>query len=255
MPGSYIIEYVMSHSPNGSCAEDAHWHRSDALPANYILRARQRMADYQIRAALDFCIRCRDSETDFIYAQYPVSPSYSVGTHTWMKELARIDWREYQTDSAIVGLKFTPTGEKKMIKIGVQRLAGKLTLVVNARDFHTELDKIGVAHKDGAYIDGPASSVSVATSAFVVSPLVLLKRDYRDIELPRMVKNEAGEMVKTVVKTPVSATYDLSGIWGNPPSFEQLKKLCNSANEVARKILEHYQPIDISVEIHKRVVK
>lgn len=148
------------------------------------------------------------------------------------------------------------TGEiKKMIKVGIRRLGGKLTLLVNARDFHTELDKIGVTHDGVRYNDRPSCSYSVASNSFTMSPEVLLRRDYKDVEVTEAGRDDKDNPVTVKKMVPVTASYDLSGVWTTPPSFEQLKKLCNSANDVARKILEHYQPIDISVEIHKKVVK
>jgi hypothetical protein len=47
----------------------------------------------------------------------------------------------------------------------------------------------------------------------------------------------------------------LTRVFSVPPTFEQLKKLSNSAQEAARKILDHYVPIDICVEIQKKLIK
>ena len=144
-----------------------------------------------------------------------------------------------------------------MIKVGIDRVAGKLCLLVNAKEFHEQLDEIGCTYLNNRYNDRPASASTIATNTHLMSTEVLLLRDYKEVEIVKrkkaVVEGEKSEV--TVVKMPVTACIDLSAVWSNPPSFEQLKKLCNSANDAARKILEHYQPIDICVEIHKKIVK
>lgn len=121
-------------------------------------------------------------------------------------------------------------GEKKeMINIKVGRPNGKLTLFVDAKGLHDTLDSIGVEHDGTMYKDRPASSYSVANNSYVISTETLLRREY-------------------------PAKFDLSAVYTNPPGFPKLKQLCESAYEQARKILEHYQPIDISVDIQKKIL-
>lgn len=204
----------------------------------------QTYGDTRVR---DFVIRLRDVNTDHIYMQYANHPNYVFGDGSTFTNLEWSSLPRYSTA--------TETGEKiHMIRVGIRRINNKLHLLVNAKEFHDELDKIGVAHDGARYLDRPASSATVATSNFVMSPEVLLRRDYKDVEFTEMVP-ENGTMVKTTRKVPVTASFDLSGLWTSPPGMPQLKKLCESAHDVARKILEHYQPIDISVEIHKKIVK
>lgn len=118
-----------------------------------------------------------------------------------------------------------------MIKARITRPQGRLTLEIDAKEFHETLDAIGVRHEDGMYQDRPDTGYAIADGArYVMSTNCLLKREY-------------------------PAKFDLTGIWSNPPRFENLKVLCESAYAQARKILDHYQPIDISIEIQKKVVK
>lgn len=118
----------------------------------------------------------------------------------------------------------------KMIDVGIKREAGKLMLVVNAADFHSELDKIGCVHAGDKYLNGPSANSSVASSRFEMSTKCLLKREY-------------------------PAKFDLTGIWTTIPTTAQLNALCESAYAAGRKILDHYQPIDISIHIQKKILK
>lgn len=118
----------------------------------------------------------------------------------------------------------------KMIDVSIKRDAGKLMLVVNAKDFHSELDRIGCAHQDGMYLNRPATNVAVASNRFEMSTECLLKREY-------------------------PAKFDLSGLFTNIPTTAQLKSLCESAYAAGRKILDHYQPIDINIHIQKKIIK
>jgi hypothetical protein len=48
------------------------------------------------------------------------------------------------------------------------------------------------------------------------------------------------------------AKFNLSEVFaGTPPSMVTLQRVTESAFDVVRKILEHYQPIDITVDIKK----
>lgn len=125
-----------------------------------------------------------------------------------------------------------PEGERKeVITARITRPNGRLTLEINAKDFHDILDSIGVRHDGTKYLDTPATDYAVVDGArFIMSTNCLLKREY-------------------------PAKFDMSGIWVNPPKFESLKAVCESAYAQARKILDHYQPIDISIDIQKKIVK
>lgn len=147
------------------------------------------------------------------------------------------------------------TGDfRHMIKVGIRRIGGKLTLLVNAKEFHDQLDEMGCTFTGNRYNDRPAAANTIASSGHVMSTEMLLLRDYKEIDVVERRKTDTG-FENVTVKVPVTATADLGTVWSNPPSFDNLKKLCNSANDAARKILEHYQPIDIEIEIHKKVVK
>lgn len=143
-----------------------------------------------------------------------------------------------------------PSAKVHMIKTAIKRVGGKLMLLVDARDFQAELDKLGCQHDGSRYLDRPAAATQICDSQFRMSTEVLLKREYRDVEYFEMV--DGSKVVRTM---PVSAAFDLSGQFASPPSFDNLKKICSTADAAARKILEHYQPIDIQIEIHKKVVR
>lgn len=121
-------------------------------------------------------------------------------------------------------------GKISMIKTGIVREAGKLMLVVNAKEFHDELDKIGCTYTGDKYDHRPLANTGVCNNRFEMSTECLLVRQY-------------------------PAKFDLSGVWTTPPSINQLKTLCASAEAAGRKILDHYQPIDISIEIQKKILK
>ena len=192
--------------------------------------------------ARDYAIRVRNINTDFVHMQWEPTCSLLATSGIY----PRIEWREPTPPN--------PGDLKNMVKVTIRRVAGKLSLLVDAKDFHTQLDEIGCTHDGARYNDRPAAGNTVANSSFQLSTEVLLRREYRDIEVQERKKTDSG--VETVtVKVPTTACVDLSSVWTNPPSLDQLKKLCNSTKDAARKILEHYQPIDISVEIHKKVVK
>lgn len=118
---------------------------------------------------------------------------------------------------------------KSMIKLNVKREGGRVYLLVNAKGMHDVLDAIGVPSVGGMYSDRPRAEHSVANrSTHTISTEALLRKEY-------------------------PAKFDLSTVYTDPPpSFKSLQTLTESAFEQARKILEHYQPIDISVSIQKK---
>lgn len=168
------------------------------------------------RASRDYAIRIVNTETDEVgYQEDGLATSFG-------------------NIPLIVEAQPTPTHKeenaKNMIKAAIQRDKGKLMLVIHAKDFHDTLDSIGCSYTNEMYDNRPAASVSIASSRFEMSTECLLKREY-------------------------PAKFDLSGIFSTPPRNEQLKQLCESAYQAGRKILDHYQPIDISIEIQKKIVK
>lgn len=129
---------------------------------------------------------------------------------------------------------YPPGLEKKnMVLIKYLREGGKLMVSINAQGLHEILDSIGVQTEGdpARYKDRPYSVEAVAnTSSMILSTETLLVKQY-------------------------PAKFDLSVVFIKPPSLDSLKKLAQSGYEQCRKILEHYQPIDIQVEIQKKVLK
>lgn len=122
-----------------------------------------------------------------------------------------------------------------MINVSIKREKGQLMLFVDAKDFHEELDAIGCSYTNdsdgvGVYDHAPPVVAIVADSRFQMSTNCLLRREY-------------------------PAKFSLAGLWANIPTNAQLTALCESAYAAGRKILDHYQPIDISIEIQKKLVK
>lgn len=230
-----VVEYY--NSPTTS----VRWQRLGAFEEDETDKAREYLDGYR-GARRNYVVRARNTENDHIYGVIPAITAEWVGH----PENVDIEWRD--------GPQIPMERAKNMIKVGVKRVQGKLCLLVNAKEFHEQLDEIGCTHTNNKYNDAPATANSVSSSTHQMSTNVLLLRDYKDVEVVESKK--VGDAVeKNTIKVPVTACIDLSQVWSNPPSFDNLKKLCNSANDAARKILEHYQPIDISVEIHKKVVK
>lgn len=224
---------------------DNSWHLSVATNS---LEGCEAWIDYDwATRERDYALRVFDSQISHVVIQLQPNLIYD---ESWCQEFPDIPYSEYST--------LTPnlTGKiRNMIKVKGARVGGKLMLLINAKEFHDELDKIGVAHDGSKYLDQPSSSCEIANSSFSLSPRVLLKRDYKEVEIMEYKKGDSGELLKEKKLIPVTCAADLTGLWSTPPTFENLKKLANSANVVARQILEHYQPIDISVEIHKRILK
>jgi hypothetical protein len=117
-----------------------------------------------------------------------------------------------------------------MIDVGIKREKGKLYLVINAKDFHDTLDSIGCTHTNGVYDNPPNADATVMNARFEMSTKCLLVKQY-------------------------PAKFDLTGLTNTPPRNEQLKGLCESAYAAGRRILDHYQPIDISIQIQKKLIR
>jgi hypothetical protein len=195
----------------------------------------------------DYALRLIECESGHVMWQEPANDQYIHRFPAELQEFVAWNWPGGNT--------VTLTGViRHMINVNVRRVGGKMMLLVNAKDFHDELDKIGVAHSETEYLDRPAASTSVADTSFRMSTDVLLKRDYKEVEVVD-VKMVDGKPVKETKKIPVTCAADLTRVFSVPPTFEQLKKLSNSAQEAARRILDHYVPIDICVEIQKKLIK
>jgi hypothetical protein len=127
-----------------------------------------------------------------------------------------------------------PNAEKKsMIKLNVKREGGRLFLYVHAKGMHDILDSIGVPTAGEMYADRPRATTQVADrTTHIISTDALLRKEY-------------------------PSKFDLTAVYGTeqPPSIANLQRLTESAFEQTRKILEHYQPIDISVSIQKKEIK
>lgn len=128
-----------------------------------------------------------------------------------------------------------PQGSEKvkMVNIKFLRENGRLMLSVDSTGLHEILDSIGVQTEGSPlrYRDRPYAVDAVANvTSYTLSTETLLIKQY-----------------------PVK--FDLSALFSKPPNMEALTKLAQSSFEQVRKILEHYQPIDIQVEIQKKVLK
>lgn len=210
--------------------------------------------NYTMLQIRDYVCRIVDVHSGHVYVQQP--PTFSCSGEIGRQFLADfsepIPWN-YPGYNLLQ--KQNELEKRNMIKVGIYRIDNRLKLLVNAKEFHAELDKIGVAKSNTEYLDQPSAAATVATSNFQLSPKTLLTCQYKDVEILKVKKNDSGEYSSEKVSVPTTGVFDLSGLWSTPPSFEQLKRLCASAEPVARKILEHYQPIDISIEIQKKVLK
>lgn len=121
-------------------------------------------------------------------------------------------------------------GRSHMVNIKIKRSGGRVVMAVDAKGLHDVLDAIGVPTVDSGerYADRPRADHSVLNRATsVLSTEVFLKRQY-------------------------PATFDLSALFNDPPNPSVFQRIGDSAYDQVRKILEHYQPIDISVSITKK---
>ena len=115
-----------------------------------------------------------------------------------------------------------------LVDVGISRSkpTNRLELVVNAKALHDHLDLIGVPHTGGVYQDQPETNRVLSGSSLSTSPF--LRREY-------------------------PLRIDLTGVFTTPPTRSRLAALCRTAHDAVRRVLEHYQPVDIRVSIHKRV--
>lgn len=118
-----------------------------------------------------------------------------------------------------------------MATVGITRskVNNALQLVINAKPLHDLLDTLGATvGRDGTYNNRPPAQDTVLRNS-ELSTEVFLRREY-------------------------PTTINLGPVFQSPPTMNRLKDLCNSAYPVIRKILTHYQPVDIQVTINKKVI-
>ena len=103
--------------------------------------------------------------------------------------------------------------------------SGKLMLSINAKDLHDALDRLGVPHDGMRYEGRPRTQVSVVSTSYNrLSTEPFLVREY-------------------------PATFDISGMWQEPPAPAVLETIASSARDAINKILNHYMPVDITVRV------
>lgn len=117
-----------------------------------------------------------------------------------------------------------------LAEVSIRRVVGSanLELQVNAKALHDLLDTLGVPCQLGIYAGRPTTRSSVATRTELSTEL-FLRKEY-----------------------PIKV--NLAEIFNTPPTFQELKVMCLSGNAAIHKILDHYQPVDIRVSIHKKIV-
>ena len=117
-----------------------------------------------------------------------------------------------------------------LVSVNIKRGEGSaLTLYIDATELHAMLTRIGVPSDERGFLDKPGAAYGVSSPDFKLSTDVLLRKQY-----PARIK--------------------LSEVFSTPPSYTQLKRLAESSTDAIRRILEHYQPIDISINISKKLV-
>jgi hypothetical protein len=126
------------------------------------------------------------------------------------------------------GISMSEPAPNSLVDIRIARNeVGKLVLAINARALHNLLDSVGCKAGGEAYADGPSAAFSTISQNKMSTRLLLLKQ------------------------YPVQVA--LGHHYSRPPSYAELKELCESAHAAVRAILMHYQPVDIHYTIHKLV--
>lgn len=120
-----------------------------------------------------------------------------------------------------------PGEKKQMIKLQCKREEGVLSLYINAAELHSILDSIGVKKSGLLYNNMPPNG---DTTPAAIGTSVLLEATY-----PKKIQ--------------------VNRYFNAPPSFAQLTNWCKTANQAVKRILEWYQPIDISIDIQKKILK
>lgn len=112
------------------------------------------------------------------------------------------------------------------------KTTGALELCIDAKALHEHLDAIGIPKQGGEYLNPPYSGFGVVRENSLSSALFL--RVPPQSQYPLVVN--------------LSANFDA------PPPYSRLLEICRSADVVVRRILTHYEPIDISFTIAKALV-
>lgn len=203
---------------------DGLWNRSrvSTIPVICLRTLAESTLQNSREFASDYRIRNLDTEETVI--------TFRQGrTHT---DLSTIPFRNQEPET-MPNIEIDPTTRtpEMMARIAITRdkATNRLLLTIDAKPLHDMLDAIGCLVDDsGNYRDRPPAQTSTCTQS-TISTEALLKRSY-----------------PTVIS--------LSGVFSQPPTVHQLRELCSSAHAQIRTILLHYQPIDISVTINKRVI-
>lgn len=209
------------------------------MPPRYRLEYRSGGGEYRpLNLWRDSDSRYADVEADSIRelalvaeaGGYPLDRPEADGYRLFDAERAEV--RLYETARAEeLAERNTPSeGRSHMVNIKIKRSGGRVVMAVDAKGLHDVLDAIGVPTIDSGerYADRPRADHSVLNRATsVLSTEVFLRRQY-------------------------PATFDLSALFNDPPNPSVFQRIGDSAYDQVRKILEHYQPIDISVSITKK---
>jgi hypothetical protein len=126
------------------------------------------------------------------------------------------------------------TRKRNMVNISFKKKDGHTLMVVDARELQAILDSLGAVHRDGRYMDRPVFNNQVVDAAtHKLSSEVFLIRPGSGGSLPE---------------------FDLTAVYNRPISKANLETLGESAEGVVRMILDHYQAVDITVDLRKKVV-
>lgn len=117
--------------------------------------------------------------------------------------------------------------EPPMVAVKIVRsLTQGLTLEIDATRFHAYLDALGVSKGPISYNDLPPQDYSGALNRYEVK-----------------VQPQALCFTKHV------ATYRLADHYSGGLTFDQLVQLAQSVKDAAKKVIDHYRPIEISVKL------
>jgi hypothetical protein len=114
-----------------------------------------------------------------------------------------------------------------VITASFARVEGALTLVIDATPLHDYLDLVGVPYDGGRYADAPGERRSLDTYTHTVQPFALLARGVQRI--------------------------GLSAYYTSPIPKTTLEALARSIEPAAIRIIDHYRPVTLRVEIALKV--
>ena len=116
-----------------------------------------------------------------------------------------------------------------MISLSLKRPVGQgAVLIIDARPFHEYLKSLGCTERDGQIENAP--------------------HVYRG----RMIDPDEDRLTTAaLLKTGGPHTIDLSTQYGSPPNMDRIMKLLDTdaLHDTARRIVDHYRPIEIQVSI------